>query len=92
MRENAKLWCQRVVVQKGIEGLKTGKKLNNLITSKAFLEFVSMKRPVDPNSAKVFLEQPSGTRNRYRDVVCLDKSRVVLKNAENDCKLFKQEF
>lgn len=53
MRENAQRWYQRVVREKGIDGLKT--------------EFATMKRPVDASSlAKVFLEQAAGTKNRYR--------------------------
>jgi hypothetical protein len=52
MRENAQKWCQRVVREKGIAGLKS--------------EFASLKKPFDPSTAKVFMEQPPGTRNRYR--------------------------
>jgi hypothetical protein len=72
LRENTQRWCQRVVRDKGVEGLRD--------------EFIALKRPVDPSTGVIFMQQAVGTRNRYKDVICLDKSRVVLKNAENDCE------
>lgn len=36
MRENAKIWCQKVVVQKGIEGLKTGEIYNIKVVKNVF--------------------------------------------------------
>ncbi|CAD5234227.1 unnamed protein product [Bursaphelenchus xylophilus] len=47
-------------------------------------DFAALKKNLDPNDCKAFLAQPQGTRNRYRDVVCLDASRVKLKGVEND--------
>jgi hypothetical protein len=52
MRENCQKWAQRIVRDKGVEGLRA--------------EFASLKKPVDPSTATVFMQQPAGTRNRYR--------------------------
>jgi hypothetical protein len=52
LRENAQKWFQRVVRDKGVDQLK--------------VEFLTLKKPVDPNTATAFMQQPSGTRNRYR--------------------------
>lgn len=47
-------------------------------------EFKGMRRAVSPDLYRAFSQQPPGTRNRYKDVVCLDNCRVKLRDPQND--------
>lgn len=47
-------------------------------------QFGTMKRICDWENMKVFMDSNNKGKNRYKDVGCLDGSRVKLKNSEND--------
>ncbi|CAD5232548.1 unnamed protein product [Bursaphelenchus xylophilus] len=68
IENNVLRWLFRTCVEKGVAGLRA--------------EFNAFKRTVDPSACQAFNAIPQGTKNRYRDVVCLDSSRVVLKGAK----------
>ncbi|KAI6220671.1 hypothetical protein M3Y99_01594600 [Aphelenchoides fujianensis] len=69
MKRNAQKWFKRVVEQKGVSGLKA--------------EFEALQpTPVDPALATAF--HRNAPRNRYRDVVCLDETRVLLEGGRQD--------
>lgn len=73
VQEQSKLtreWIKSNIKEKGVSGLSA--------------EFNNCKKPLKQEDCAVFLKQPAGTKNRYRDVVCLDKTRIVLKNEKDD--------
>ncbi|CAD5229577.1 unnamed protein product [Bursaphelenchus okinawaensis] len=70
MNAEHEAWLNTNIVKKNVEAHRA--------------DFASLKKALDPKDFKTFLAQPQGTRNRYRDVVCLEATRVKLKGLEND--------
>ncbi|TKR60402.1 hypothetical protein L596_027655 [Steinernema carpocapsae] len=68
--KNVRSWIERSI-PKGVEGLKT--------------EFAHIPPQVaEKSEIKAFLANSQTSRSRFRDVPCLDSSRVVLKDVPND--------